>query len=108
MLGVCAWLCVIIRFVRPPVMTKNVIRTLEFLTVAAGKKKTNKQTNKQMQSQINDMLESAGFSRSNPYYIVQQGKVQALVQMRAAERLALLEEVRHSIPNLEPTRTHNF
>lgn len=28
-----------------------------------------------MRSEIGNLLESAGFSRSNPYYIVQQGKV---------------------------------
>ncbi|CAH0481351.1 unnamed protein product [Peronospora belbahrii] len=39
------------------------------------------------------LLESAGFSRSNPYYIVQQGKVNALAVMRERERLELLKEV---------------
>ncbi|CAI5742589.1 unnamed protein product [Hyaloperonospora brassicae] len=39
------------------------------------------------------LLESAGFSRSNPYYIVQQGKVNALAVMREQERLELLKEV---------------
>eukprot|EP00948_MAST-09A_sp_MAST-9A-sp1_P001236 g1236.t1 len=38
-------------------------------------------------------LESAGFSRSNPYYIVQQGKVNALATMKDSERLNLLKEV---------------
>jgi structural maintenance of chromosome 3 (chondroitin sulfate proteoglycan 6) len=39
------------------------------------------------------LLESAGFSRSNPYYIVQQGKVNALTMMKDSERLELLKEV---------------
>ena len=62
------------------------------------------------------MLESAGLSRSNPYYIVQQGKVRLyfplydiypdvfhvfyvnpqvahLIKMRDSERLALLKEI---------------
>lgn len=39
------------------------------------------------------LLESAGFSRSNPYYIVQQGKVNALALMKEKERLELLKEV---------------
>lgn len=39
------------------------------------------------------LLESAGFSRSNPYYIVQQGKVNALAVMKEKERLELLKEV---------------
>jgi structural maintenance of chromosome 3 (chondroitin sulfate proteoglycan 6) len=32
-------------------------------------------------SDIANILESAGFSRSNPYYIVAQGKVQALTTL---------------------------
>lgn len=40
-----------------------------------------------------NLLESAGFSRSNPYYIVQQGKVNALTMMKDSERLELLKEV---------------
>lgn len=39
------------------------------------------------------MLESAGFSKSNPYYFVQQGKVAALCAMNDGERLQLLKEV---------------
>ena len=38
-------------------------------------------------------MESAGFSKSNPYYIVQQGKVNALCLMKDQERLQLLKEV---------------
>ncbi|CAK4972884.1 unnamed protein product [Aphanomyces euteiches] len=39
------------------------------------------------------LLESAGFSRSNPYYIVQQGKVNALALMKDKDRLELLKDV---------------
>ena len=42
---------------------------------------------------VHSLLESAGFSKSNPYYIVQQGKVNALCMMKDEERLALLKEV---------------
>jgi structural maintenance of chromosome 3 (chondroitin sulfate proteoglycan 6) len=42
---------------------------------------------------VGHLLESAGFSRSNPYYIVQQGKVNALALMKEKERLELLKEV---------------
>ncbi|KAF1335637.1 Structural maintenance of chromosomes protein 3, partial [Globisporangium splendens] len=44
-------------------------------------------------SDVIHLLESAGFSRSNPYYIVQQGKVNALALMKEKERLELLKEV---------------
>jgi hypothetical protein len=44
-------------------------------------------------SQVSSLLESAGFSRSNPYYIVQQGKVNILTLMRDDQRLDLLKEV---------------
>lgn len=44
-------------------------------------------------AEVLSLLEAAGFSRSNPYYIVQQGKVAALVAMTDAARLALLMDV---------------
>ena len=44
-------------------------------------------------NEILSLLEGAGFSKSNPYYIVQQGKVNALCTMSDAERLMLLKEV---------------
>ena len=44
-------------------------------------------------SDVMNLLESAGFSRSNPYYIVPQGRVTALTNMKDAERLTLLKEV---------------
>ena len=44
-------------------------------------------------SDVMSMLESAGFSRSNPYYIVPQGRVTALTNMKDTERLSLLKEV---------------
>ncbi|CAM9776813.1 unnamed protein product [Heterosigma akashiwo] len=43
--------------------------------------------------EVSSLLESAGFSKSNPYYIVQQGKVANLCLMRDEERLNLLKEV---------------
>ena len=44
-------------------------------------------------SDVMNLLESAGFSRSNPYYIVPQGRVTALTNMKDAERLTILKEV---------------
>ena len=44
-------------------------------------------------SDVMNLLESAGFSRSNPYYIVPQGRVTALTNMKDSERLDLLREV---------------
>lgn len=44
-------------------------------------------------SEVISLLESAGFSKSNPYYIVQQGKVANLCTMKDADRLQLLKEV---------------
>ncbi|KAJ3330378.1 Structural maintenance of chromosomes protein 3 [Blyttiomyces sp. JEL0837] len=40
-----------------------------------------------------NLLESAGFSRSNPYYIVPQGRIMALTNAKDGERLQLLKEV---------------
>ncbi|KAI9141835.1 hypothetical protein BKA69DRAFT_365194 [Paraphysoderma sedebokerense] len=39
------------------------------------------------------LLESAGFSSSNPYYIVPQGRITALCNAKDHERLTLLKEV---------------
>lgn len=44
-------------------------------------------------SDIMNLLESAGFSRSNPYYIVPQGRITSLTNSQDAERLTLLKEV---------------
>lgn len=44
-------------------------------------------------NEIMSLLEGAGFSKSNPYFIVQQGKVNALCTMSDSERLQLLKEV---------------
>ncbi|KAK6341176.1 Structural maintenance of chromosomes protein 3 [Orbilia brochopaga] len=42
---------------------------------------------------VMNLLESAGFSRSNPYYIVPQGRVTTLTNMKDPERLTLLKEI---------------
>ncbi|KAI2626458.1 RecF/RecN/SMC protein [Hypoxylon sp. NC1633] len=44
-------------------------------------------------SDVSNLLEAAGFSRSNPYYIVPQGRVTALTNMKESDRLNLLKEV---------------
>ncbi|XP_018474869.1 structural maintenance of chromosomes protein 3-like isoform X1 [Raphanus sativus] len=44
-------------------------------------------------NEVMDLLESAGFSRSNPYYVVQQGKIASLTLMKDSERLGLLKEI---------------
>ncbi|KAF5351584.1 hypothetical protein D9758_007209 [Tetrapyrgos nigripes] len=42
---------------------------------------------------VMSLLESAGFSKSNPYYIVPQGRITSLTNAKDHERLALLKEV---------------
>ena len=44
-------------------------------------------------SDVMNLLDSAGFSRLNPYYIVPQGKITALTNSKDLERLLLLKEV---------------
>jgi len=39
------------------------------------------------------LLESAGFSKANPYYIVPQGRVTEITNMKDAERLTILKDV---------------
>lgn len=42
---------------------------------------------------IANLLEAAGFSRANPYYIVPQGRITHLTNIKDSERLNLLKEV---------------
>ncbi|WVR06340.1 hypothetical protein IAU60_003371 [Kwoniella sp. DSM 27419] len=44
-------------------------------------------------SEVDQLLESAGFSKSNPYYIVPQGRITHLTNMNDRERLRLLKDV---------------
>ncbi|KAH9271928.1 hypothetical protein BASA83_005766 [Batrachochytrium salamandrivorans] len=44
-------------------------------------------------SEVMNLLESAGFSRSNPYYIVPQGRITTLTNAKDHERLHVLKEV---------------
>ncbi|VDM26937.1 unnamed protein product [Toxocara canis] len=44
-------------------------------------------------SDVVNLMESAGFSRSNPYYIVKQGKINELATSPDSHRLKLLREV---------------
>jgi len=44
-------------------------------------------------AEISSLLEGAGFSKSNPYFMIQQGKIQDICTMRDTERLALLKQV---------------
>lgn len=44
-------------------------------------------------SEIFGLLESAGFAKTSPYYIVQQGKVSELTMMTDLQRLGLLKEI---------------
>ena len=43
--------------------------------------------------QVMNLLESAGFSRANPYYIVKQGKINQMATAPDSQRLKLLREV---------------
>eukprot|EP01068_Selenidium_serpulae_P005951 Selendium_serpulae@DN4235_c1_g1_i1.p1 len=44
-------------------------------------------------SEFQNIMESAGFNKTNPYYIVRQGKVMELTTMTDASRLKLLKEI---------------
>lgn len=44
-------------------------------------------------AEIFSLLESCGFTKSNPYYIVQQGKIAELTLMNDSRRLELIKEV---------------
>ncbi|CAK5264291.1 unnamed protein product [Mycena citricolor] len=44
-------------------------------------------------AEVMELLQTAGFSKANPYYIVPQGRITALTNAKDTERLALLKEV---------------
>ena len=44
-------------------------------------------------TELTSLLESAGFSRANPYYIVKQGQINSLACCSANERLKRVREV---------------
>ena len=43
--------------------------------------------------ELSSLLQAAGFSQSNPFYIVPQGRITALTNAKDEERLALLKEI---------------
>ena len=60
-----------------------------------GLKKDQYYLNKKIvtRSDVMNVLESAGFSRSNPYYIVKQGKINQMATAPDPQRLKILREV---------------
>jgi len=66
-----------------------------FLRRTIGVKKDDYSLDKKSanKADVMNLLESAGFSKSNPYYIVPQGRITALTNAKDHERLALLKEV---------------
>ncbi|KAF2134945.1 RecF/RecN/SMC protein [Dothidotthia symphoricarpi CBS 119687] len=75
-----------------------------FLRRTIGAKKDEYSVNRKnaTRAEVQQILESAGFSRSNPYYIVPQGRVTALTNMKDTQRLKLLKEISGS--NVYETR----
>ena len=75
---------------RFPTGTKEVI-----LRRTIGQKKDEYSLNRKntTKQEVTNMLESAGFSKSNPYYIVPQGKVTQITNMKDYERLHILKTV---------------
>lgn len=43
--------------------------------------------------ELSNLLEAAGFSKSNPYYIVPQGRITSLTNAKDHERLGVLRDV---------------
>ncbi|KYM78115.1 Structural maintenance of chromosomes protein 3 [Atta colombica] len=66
-----------------------------YLRRVIGSKKDQYFLNKKIvtRNDVMNLLESAGFSRSNPYYIVKQGKINQMATAPDSHRLKLLREV---------------
>lgn len=75
---------------RFPTGTEEVI-----LRRSIGQKKDEYSLNRKnsTKAEVMNLLESAGFSKSNPYYIVPQGRITSITNMKDAERLNMLKEV---------------
>ena len=60
-----------------------------------GLKKDEYSVDKKVQTRADvlKILETAGFAKENPFYIVPQGRVAAITNMKEAERLNLLKEI---------------
>lgn len=75
---------------RFPTGTEEVI-----LRRSIGQKKDEYSLNRKnsTKAEVMNLLESAGFSKSNPYYIVPQGRITSITNMKDNERLNMLKEV---------------
>eukprot|EP00980_Cylindrotheca_fusiformis_P008943 scaffold1909_cov130-Cylindrotheca_fusiformis.AAC.10 len=62
-------------------------------TVGSKKDEFFLQRKRATKQEVQSLLEGAGFSKSNPYFMVQQGKIQTLCLMSDAQRLELLQQV---------------
>ena len=60
-----------------------------------GQKKDEYSVDKKVQtrSDVLKILETAGFAKENPFYIVPQGRIAAITNMKESERLNLLKEI---------------
>lgn len=62
-------------------------------TVGSKKDEFFLQRKRATKQEVQSLLEGAGFSKSNPYFMVQQGKIQTLCLMTDIQRLELLQQV---------------
>jgi structural maintenance of chromosome 3 (chondroitin sulfate proteoglycan 6) len=62
-------------------------------TVGSKKDEFFLQRKRATKQEVQSLLEGAGFSKSNPYFMVQQGKIQTLCLMKDIQRLELLQQV---------------
>ncbi|CAJ1934816.1 unnamed protein product [Cylindrotheca closterium] len=62
-------------------------------TVGSKKDEFFLQRKRATKQEVQSLLEGAGFSKSNPYFMVQQGKIQSLCLMSDSQRLQLLQQV---------------
>lgn len=51
----------------------------------------------QTRAEVMKILETAGFAKENPFYIVPQGRIAAITNMKESERLNLLKEIAGTI-----------
>ncbi|KAI9097065.1 putative chromosome segregation protein SudA [Phlyctochytrium arcticum] len=62
-------------------------------TIGAKKDEYQLDRKSSTKAEVMSLFDTAGFSRSNPYYVVPQGRITALTNAKDAERLQILKEV---------------
>ena len=72
---------------------KDTVSIIKIYNTKENKEEMMVNNKKLLKADIGNLLESAGFSRVNPYYFIQQGKINMMINMNDYEYFELFSEV---------------